>query len=116
MSKCIKRNASFLKKLAKLGPSDRDKLIADATPDQIRALTEIALNITSGNFTLGETHLSKLATHRHIIRKLAKRTLSHKKKKGILLQTGGFLPLLLTPILSALGSLVGRVVGSHLSL
>ena len=88
----------------------------EATPDQIRALSEIASNIVKGNFKVDSKTFKKLQKHKEHIRKLSKKTCSHIKKKAILTQKGGFLPLLVTPILSALGGIAGRVIGSQLGL
>ena len=116
MSKCLQRNQFFLKTLQKCNDQTRKKLIESATPDQIRALTEIAMNIVCGNFPIAEHKFKKLSLHKDSIRKLSKRTLSHKKKKHLLLQKGGFLPFLISPVLSALGAIAGRAIGSQLGL
>jgi hypothetical protein len=94
----------------------RSNTIEQANPDEIRALTEIALNIINGNFELTPETVEKLKKHKEHIRNLAKRTLSHKKKKLFLVQKGGFLPFLITPVLSALGALAGRAIGNQLGL
>jgi hypothetical protein len=103
-----------LKQIIKCNSSDRNILIQQASPDQIRALTEIAYNIVQGKFSLPHETLNKLKTHKLHIRKLSKKTVSHKDKKKLLVQKGGFLPLLVTPILSVLGAIAGKVISSQL--
>src|SRR5687768_16469789 len=98
MSLCLKRNWSFLKRLSKCGKKKRTELIQQATPDQIRSLTEIASNVIKGNFKVNEETVKKFNKHKEHIRHLAKKTISHKKKKDNLTQKGGFLPLLITPV------------------
>jgi|SRR5665811_31203 len=116
MSKCLDRNREFLKRLKDASEEERQTLIQAATPDQIRILTEISINILAGKFQLKKHHLKKLVDHKHIIRKLAKTRLSHKAKKVLLNQSGGFLPFIITPVLAALGGLAGKFIGSQLGL
>src|SRR5579863_4283421 len=114
MSKCLKRNKNFLKNLLKSNEDERQQLIDHATEDEIRCLSEIAKNIISGKFKIPEEVHKGLLPHRHSIRKLSKKTVSHKLKKVVLKQKGGFLPFLISPVLSALGVVVGRIIASHL--
>lgn len=100
----------------KCSGAKRKKLIEDATPDQIRVLSEIASNIVKGNFSVPDKTVKKLHKHKLHIRELSKSKNSCKKKKKLLVQQGGFLPFLVTPVLSALGALAGRVIGSQLGL
>jgi len=116
MSKCLDRNKDFLKRLKYGSEEERRNLIQNATPDQIRVITEISMNILSGDFELKKRHVRKLVDHKHIIRKLANRRVPHKIKKVLLNQSGGFLPFLVTPVLSALGAVAGRVISSQLGL
>lgn len=114
MSKCLLRNSMFLKALIKGSEEERNKAIANATVDEIRCLSEIANNILEGRFTISKRRFQKLREHKHLIRKLATKALPHIKKKIYLKQSGGFLPLLLAPILTALGTIAGRVISSHM--
>jgi hypothetical protein len=90
----------------------RKKLIRKASRDNIDALSEVALNTLLGNVPLKDEQKKKLKRHRTKIRQLAHRRTSTKKKKILLVQQGGFLPLLLAPLLSALGGLAGKAIGS----
>jgi len=116
MSKCLDRNKDFLIQLSLASEKERQKLIENASPDQIRVLTEISANILNGKFDLRKRHVKKLINHKHIIRKLSQSHVSHKAKKALLNQSGGFLPFLITPVLSALGAIAGKVIGSQLGL
>jgi len=116
MSKCLDRNKDFLKILMESTEDQRHHLIQNASPDQIRVLSEISLNILSGNLPLKSRHIKKLTAHKRMIRKLANSRVPHKVKKVLINQTGGFLPLLVSPVLSALGVVVGKVISSQLGL
>lgn len=116
MSKLLKNNVDFLQNLATASTAERKRLIENASGEEINALTEIAMNITKGHFPVTQKHFHKLKKHKHIIRKLASKAIPHKAKKVILNQKGGFLPILVAPILAALGSIAGRLISYHLGL
>jgi hypothetical protein len=116
MSKCVHRNENFLKELLTASDRKRESLLENATKDEIQCLTEIAFNIVNGNFPLDSKTLEKLTKHKQEVRKLSKRPGSHHKKKKFLKQKGGFLPLLLTPVLSVLGTIAGSLINSQLGL
>jgi len=116
MSKLLKNNIPFLQNLATATAADRKHLIENASVEEIKVLTEIAMNITKGHFPVTHKHFHRLKRHKHIIRKLASASIPHKAKKVILNQKGGFLPVLVAPILAALGSIAGRLISYHLGL
>lgn len=115
-SKLLKRNIPFLQRIATAAPAERKKLIENATDEEMTVLTEIAMNITKGHFPVTDKHFHRLKKHKHVIRKLASPTLPHEAKKVILNQRGGFLPVLVAPVLAALGSIAGRLISYHLGL
>ena len=80
--------------------------------DNIDALAEGALNTLKGNVPLESTLKKKLKRHCAKIRQLAHKRISRKKKKELLVQHGGFLPLLIPAILTAVGSLAARAIGN----
>lgn len=115
MSKCTNRNIEFLRLLAKSRKTKRDQLLANATKDQIHCLTEIAHNTLKGNINFKNGPIKKLKKFRKEIRKLAKKSVTIDKKRKILSQRGGFLPVLLTPIISALvTSAISKVLANSL--
>jgi|GEM_PF-7030264 len=116
MAECVIRNKGFLNRVHKCKNKERKTLIKNASRDNIDALSEIALNTLLGNVPLKTEEKQKLKRHRDKIRKLAHRKTSTKKKKILLVQQGGFLPLLLTPILSALGGLAAKAIGSAIGI
>ena len=111
MTKSILRNRTFLQEVSRSKAFRRKKLIKKASKDNIDALSEVALNTLLGNVPLSAQHKHKLRRHRFSIRNLAK-IISLKKKKEFLIQKGGFLPLLIKPVLSILGGLAANAL-SH---
>lgn len=116
MVKCLERNSEFINNLFKSPFKSRKRLINKASRDNIDSLSEIALNILKGNVSLSPQHKKKLKKHKEKLRNLAQKNISFKKRKGLLVQRGGFLPLLLAPALSLLGGLAGRALGKALGI
>jgi hypothetical protein len=63
MSRCTERNLNFLKHLAKSKKNDRVKLLRCCTNDNIKAVSEIALNTLKGNLNLKNKEREKGETH-----------------------------------------------------
>ncbi len=93
------RNLPHLKDLKKSSAKKRRKIISSAPPELINTLCDCCLNATSGTLKLSEPLKKKLKRHAPAIRALSKKKQSVKKRRQILLQKGGFLPLLIAPIL-----------------
>ena len=79
-------------------------IIRKCDNDLICSLSECCHNILKGNVHLTLTQKVKLRRHKHNLRKLSLKKTSIKQRKKIL-QRGGFLGALITPILSVLGNL-----------
>ena len=106
LSKRMVRNAPLLYALAYVSDQVRTKVTRKAAKDLVLALVECAKNIILGNVRLTITQLSALGRHKENIRKLARAKTSLKEKRAII-QTGGFISLLLKPLLGLLGGVLG---------
>ena len=106
MSKCLKRNLNLLRILHKSKPRVVKSVIKEAPADLLRALCKCALNVLKGNVKLTSRQLSKLKRYKNGLRVLANKKTSNKKRRDVL-QKGGFLSALLTPVLGILGGLLG---------
>ena len=107
-------NIEYLKNVLKANPKDLKKLIKSATKSNLTTIAEIALNIQNGNLPLHPEIRTKLKRHRRTVFKLASRRTGYKKKKQILKQKRGILPLLATPFLAALGTLAGETISKYI--
>jgi len=116
MGSRIKRNCSFLKSLVKCRKSRRLNLIKGASTDNINAISEVALNTLKGNVPLNYQQKKRLQRFKAKLRQLAQKRLSTKKRKFLLVQEGGVLPVLLAPLLSVLAGVATKAVGSALGL
>jgi hypothetical protein len=101
----LKRNLTFLDLLVKAKKRQRDALINTATSDQLQCICDCATNILNENIPLTECEIKKLLRFQKHIRYIANSEDRIGNKK-VVIQKGGFLPILLTPILSAAASLL----------
>lgn len=74
--------------------------------DFIKCLSDCSCNILKGNVVLTKKQKMSLRKKKTPLRKLASAKTSMKSKKNIV-QKGGFLSVLLPPIISVLGGLLG---------
>lgn len=105
----IRKNLPILKLLSKSKPRQRKEIIKKASPDVIKTISECSLNVLNGNLRLTPTQKRKLKKHKNSLRRLAQRKISTNKRRKII-QSGGFLPLLLAPLLAPLvGGLIKKL-------
>lgn len=103
-----KHRQDVLRVLKSAKPSLRKAILREADKGVIYSICELCDNTLVNNVPLTAAQKAKLKRHKHAIRHLSRRDVSWKKKKGFLVQRGGsFLPILLSVISSALGSLLG---------
>ena len=103
----LRKNGPTLQLLQNTYAPSRKRILDKALPELIRCLCDCARNILQGNVTLLRHYKQKLRQHKTKLRKLADCKVVLKTKKQ-LVQTGGFLPLLL----SAQAPVITGVVGS----
>jgi hypothetical protein len=107
----IQVNDAFLRLLHNTNSRQRKELIRTASKDQILSVCECAFNILQKNVQLTPYQLKQFRKAKRIVYKIADRTVPINTKKKVLEQSGGFLPLLLAPIVgSILGALAERVI------
>lgn len=108
----LKRNISVLDVISKAPKTQREAIINTATRDQICCICDCCNNILNNNINLSTEELRKLNRYKDLIRYLAqtKSQREFKRKKQYLVQSGGFLPLLLAPILGAAGSILAETL------
>jgi len=105
-----KHKSIFLKLVAKSTGRKRKQILNTCSNDSIKALSEIAHNTLKGILKVNPTNLKKLKKHRNKVRQLAKKRLALKQKRQLIVQQGGFLPFLVAPFLSAVGSFAGKAL------
>ena len=101
MSARIKKHAKVLHFLASCDKRHSNAIVKDAGPDLINCFSEICHNILQGNVRLTGHLKTRLKKYKSHLRRLAGKTASAKTRKQII-QTGGFLPMLLGPLIKPL--------------
>ena len=104
----VRKHAAHLYVLSKSNRNQRAGLIENAKPAFIKAVCECCLNSLHGNVQYSDSDKRKLRRHKSTIKSLLKRSLPIKKKKHLIIQSGGFLGNLLGPILFGLASIFIR--------
>jgi hypothetical protein len=101
-----------LKRLKQMPNKKQRKFLKSCSKDFICCMCECVKNILKGKVPLKSSQLKSLARRKQSLRSLVlKKTPIGIKKK--ILQKGGFLGALLTPILSLLGGLLGGSNGAR---
>lgn len=109
LPKRLKANKYFLYALHRADPKLRNAMIKNSKPDLIKALAEISFNTLNGNVQHSQMLRNKLKKYKSKLRCLACSKRSIKAKRNILVQKGGFLPLLISTILSGIvGTLLNK--------
>ena len=100
MAQRVKNHLPELRVLAKCPPALRKAFLKHAKKELITCLSECCSNTLKGNVPLTPAQKKALSRHRKHIREVADKRNSHRRRKDILIQKGGFLGSLLGPILS----------------
>lgn len=103
--KRLNRNLTLLDLLTKAPKAQREALINTATNDQLQCICDCATNILNENIPLTDNQFKKLKRFQKHIRYIANSD-DNIDNKRLVIQKGGFLPILLTPILSAAASIL----------
>lgn len=107
MSQRVKHNLDLLRVLARSSPKQRKAILKTCHVDLIKCLAEISLNVLQGVVPINKTQKKKLRRFKSLLRSLADKKVSLKRKKEQLIQSGGNpLMFLLPPVLTALGNLL----------
>lgn len=104
MVKSLYPHKPFLKSVSIAAPLERQKLIKKATRQQLRCLQEATLNVANGNIQVRPKDRLRLIPYVKPIKQVLAKSGSFKSKKRILVQKGGFLPIVLRAILPILAS------------
>jgi hypothetical protein len=101
-----KRQAAILQTLQQTRPRERATILEGVDSDIIRALCDMCLNVLRGNVPLTTSQMQRLKRHKQTLRSMATRRIPLITKRKLIRQRGGFLPLLLPIIASAVGGLL----------
>lgn len=109
MSGPLEEKYEKLRLLKETSPKVRKRILKDCNASLLYCLCECALNVLKGTVPLEKAQKTRLGRFKHKLRKLASKKTRVKIKKRIV-QTGGFIGALLTPVLSFLASLISSKI------
>ena len=110
----IRKHGHMVMALMKSSPKLRKKLIKELSSPVIRCISECCHNVLKGIVHLTDGQKKKLYPNRQHLRNLASKSVSVTRKKRILNQKGGFLPLLGSALIPLLGKAVIGGIGGAL--
>ena len=107
MNPRLKRNAPALNALAKARKPIQKTMLSNASKDLVLSLVRCASDIIKGNVSLTPRQLKQLMPYEKLLKKFvsSKTALVERRK---ILQKGGFVGLLLKPLLGLLGSVLNQ--------
>lgn len=106
MTHRVQKHRDFLSVITRCSPHLRKAILSQASPELVKTITECLYN---GLKRKDVKHKKKLSG---ILHRLVRRRTSLNTKRKTLVQAGGFLPLILGPILaSVLGGIAGKLIG-----
>lgn len=98
----VKKHLPLLKRLQESSPERRHNIVRHSDLDLIKTINECVHNSLKGNIPLKKSEISKLKNFKKILRKIFQSAGGLEKKRKIIIQSGGaFLPVLLSPIVTA---------------
>lgn len=102
-----------LQTLVNAKPAQRAIILKKGDSCLVRLLCEFALNVLKGNVKLPEGHYKKLKPHKRLLLQVTKPSASLAQRRlALVTKKGGFLPVLLPPLLTALATFaLDKVLG-----
>ena len=107
MSTLVSKIVPVLKRVRRLTPAKQKKIIGTCHNDILKCIGICVKHIINGKARLTSAQLKKLRRRKQLVRSLARKNTSLKSKRKIL-QTGGFLGLILPSVVSLMTTLLGK--------
>lgn len=105
MKKLYKKFLPELEKLAKATSKERLHILKTSSPKLIQVIGDIIFNVLKGHLRLVDHHYKKLRPYKRTLLLLANRSKSaNVKREALLKKKGGFLPVILPPIIAGLAT------------
>jgi len=106
MSLRVQHLLAALKLFKKMSTKDKNKYLQSCNKEFIHGVCECVRSLLKGHIPLNTSQLKCLTRHKQKLRKLALKSTTLSKRKKIL-QKGGFLGTLISPLVTGLASLLG---------
>ena len=110
ISSSLRKSMPLLKGISTLNEAKRKKVLSDIGQDPTiyHALREIAHNTIKGNVKLNNNQKLKLKRHNKTLKALCVNCKCAKKRKKLVVQSGGFLPLLIPAVAGLISSIISK--------
>ena len=105
--KLLKENKHILYVLKKAEPKLRNAILKHVDNVVIKTIHEILFNIIYENHKINKSVLEKIKPYKNIIRNICSPQTSMKEKRQQLIQKGGFLPIIISSVLSGV---IGKIL------
>jgi len=96
-------------------PKQCQSLLQHADKEFVECLCECIQNVTQGNLHIDKHRRQRLVKHKGLLRRIIDKRTGLRRKRKLLTQSGGFLPLLLAPIIGLAGSLIGDAISGAIN-
>lgn len=108
--KRLRAHKHMLHVLKNCKPCTRKNILKNGSGELIKTLCEVCVNVLNGNAKISKKNKNRLRKYKTTLRQLAKPKSSLTVKRKILVQKGGFLPVILSAVLSGIvGKLLEQV-------
>lgn len=108
----IRKQAPYLRIIGTAKKDMRNAIISAADKRLIDAICECCKNSLHGNINHSEKDKRRLRQYKRWIKTVMNKKVGIRAKKKILRQKGGFLPMILGPLINGIGSVLGGLFGS----
>ena len=108
MNKRIVKNAAALRALSRANKAVRNSMLSHASMDLVMTLVQLATDIIKGNIALSSVQLRQLRPYERLLKRFIASRTSLRERRAIL-QKGGFIGILLKPLLGLLGGALGSM-------
>lgn len=105
--KLLKENKHILYVLKKAKPKLRNAILKHVDDIVIKTLNEILFNIMNKNHKINKSVFEKIKPYKNTIRKVCSPKTSVSVKRKHLIQKGGFLPVIISSLLSGV---IGKIL------
>jgi len=113
VSDSLRKSFPLLKMTANMKRDNRQRILKEIGGDETvyNALHEIAYNTIKGNYKHPITHSKKLKRYKPLLQEfcVSKNKTCSRKRKQLIEQSGGFLPILIPALATIISSIISRV-------
>ena len=108
ISNNLSKSLPLLRVVTRLPPNSRKRILKELSNEKIvyKALNELAQNTLSGKIPLSNGQRRRLKSHKKTLENFCNAKKCNKKRKQLIIQSGGFLPIVLQALIPILDSLV----------